>query len=72
MVIDLFQFLSSEVDPSRALEMEDELFLVLVQLWLGLLVGDLAHLFGITKASVVRIFQKWPEVMYHHLGFLIK
>ena len=60
------------VDASRTLQKEDEFFLVLVRLRLGLHVEDLGYRFGISNTSVTRIFQKWLEVMYHRLHFLIK
>ena len=71
VVLHLYQFLSPMVDPSRAREKEDEFFLLLVRLRLGLHLEDLAYRFGITNASVTRIIQKWLEVMYHRLQFLI-
>ena len=50
---------------------ENELFLVLVRLRLGLLVEDLAIRFCVTKSLISRVFQKWLDIMYIHLSFLI-
>ena len=50
---------------------ENELFLVLVRLRLGLLVEDSATRFCVTKSFVSRVFQKWLDVMYIRLSFLI-
>ena len=66
-----FMFLSPFVAPGRAIDFHDELFLVLVKLRLNLVTGDLAHRFGISVGLVSKIFQKWLDVMFVRLRFLI-
>ena len=68
----IFNFLSPHFAPSRSLPLEDELIMVLMRLRLGLLLEDLSARFGVTASFVSRCFQKWLEVMYHRLNFLIK
>ncbi|XP_064479145.1 uncharacterized protein LOC135392359 [Ornithodoros turicata] len=54
----------------RALSVENELFLVLCRLRVGLLEFDLAHRFGISQATVSRIFTSWINFAYLKLGAL--
>ena len=56
---------------STALTAEDEIFLTLVRLRLALFLDDLANRFDIATSTVSRIFQKWLDIMYSKLGFLI-
>ena len=56
---------------SFSLTIEDEIFLTLVRLRLVLIYEDLAHRFDISVASVSRIFQKWVDIMFAKLRFLI-
>ena len=56
---------------STTLTIEDEIFLTLVQLRLALFLDDLANRFDIAPSTVSRIFQKWLDIMYSKLGFLI-
>ena len=44
----------------RSMSPEQELFLVLIRLRLGLLVQDIAHRFSISTTQVSRIFKTWP------------
>ena len=67
----LFMFLSPYVAPGRAIPFHDELFLVLVKLRLNLVTGDLAHRCGISVGLVSKNFQKWLDVMFVRLSFLI-
>ena len=67
----LFLFLAVPSTTVTKLVPENELFLVLVRLRLGLLVEDLATRFCVTKSFVSRVFQKWLDVMYIRLSFLI-
>ena len=50
---------------------ENELLLVLMKLRLNLKVEDLAYRFGIAQSTVCRICQRWLDVMYKRLRFLI-
>ena len=50
----------------------DGLLMVLMRLRLNLRMEDLSYRFGISLTSVIEIFQKWIEVMFVHLKFLIK
>ena len=67
----IFCFLSPYVTPSSSLCLEDELFLVLIRLRLGLFLQDLANRFRVSPSVVSRIFQKWLDVMCARLTFLI-
>ncbi|XP_049524093.1 uncharacterized protein LOC119454626 [Dermacentor silvarum] len=51
----------------RRRTVENELFLVLVRLRLGLFEHDLAHRFGITQSTVSRICVSWINFMYIRL-----
>ena len=50
----------------------DRLLLTLMRLRLGLLVQDLAYRFGISNATVSKIFVAWVDAMFIHLKFLIQ
>ena len=67
----LFCFLSPHLTSSTGLYLEDELLLVLVRLRLGLFIRDIAIQFKISPSMVSRTFQKWLDVMYARLTFLI-
>ena len=67
----IFCFLSPYVTPSSRLCQEDELFLVLIRLRLGLFLQDLANRFQIYLSPASRIFQEWLDVMCTRLSFLI-
>lgn len=54
----------------RKLDQENELFLVLVRLRLGLFEQDLACRFSISQATVSRICSKWLNLMYARLATL--
>ncbi|CAN7974768.1 unnamed protein product, partial [Ixodes persulcatus] len=54
----------------RKLTMENELFLVLVRLRLGLFEHDLAHRFCIAHSTVSRICSSWINFMYLKLSTL--
>ncbi|CAN7976291.1 unnamed protein product, partial [Ixodes persulcatus] len=54
----------------RKLTMENELFLVLVRLRLGLFEHDLAHRFCIAQSTVSRICSSWINFMYLKLSTL--
>ena len=49
---------------------EQELFLVLIRLHLGLLVQDIAHRFNISTTQVSRIFKTWIIFLYQRLRVL--
>ena len=66
--VHLFMFLSPFVRPSRSLS---EFFLTLVWLHLNLFLEDLASRFSISVGITSKIFQKWFDVMFERLKFLI-
>jgi len=55
---------------NRALSKEDELFLALARLRLGLLLQHIANLFNISIVTVSRIFTSWINLLYFVLGSL--
>ena len=55
------------VGPSYKLPLQEQFFLTLVRLRLGLLELDVANRFGISQASVSRITTTWINLMYHSL-----
>ena len=67
----LFLFLAPPPSPFSKLSLENELFLVLIRLRLGLLLEDIATRFRIHTSMVSRIFQKWLDIMFIRLSFLI-
>ena len=76
----LFQFLVSYLSvehPSAKMgklkvSLPDGLLMVLMRLRLNLQIEDLSYRFGVSLSTVHDIFQKWIEVMFVHLKFLIK
>jgi hypothetical protein len=54
----------------RSMSPEQELFLVLIRLRLGLLVQDIAHCFRISTIQVSRIFKTWIVFLYQRLHAL--
>ena len=70
--VHLHMFLSPHVTPLASLSSENEFFLVLVRLRLGLLQEDLSDRFQVSSSTIVRILKKWLCVMYTKLKFLIK
>ena len=54
----------------RSMSPEQELFLVLIRLRLGLLVQDIAHRFSISTTQVSRIFKTWIVFLYQRLRAL--
>ena len=69
----LYHFLSPYIVSSSttALSPENGLLLVLVRLRLALLMEDLASLFNVSPSVASRTFQKYLQVMYCRLRFLI-
>ena len=51
---------------------EEELFMVLVGLRVGLTVTDLSLRFGISEFSVSKIFTSWINLLYFHLKDLFE
>ena len=76
----LFQFLLSHLtvyysnvkSNQKKISPSDELLMVLLRLQLNLCIEELSYRFGITSSTVSDIFQKWIEMMFIHLNFLIK
>lgn len=66
----LLLFLASPPSPFSKLSLENELFLVLVRLRLGLLLEDLAARFKVHSSVASRVFQKWLDIMFVRLSFL--
>ena len=67
----LYTFLSPYVTSSRCLPLDEEFFLTLVKLRLNLVFQDLSSRFSISLTSTSVIFQKWLNVMFIRLQFLI-
>ncbi|XP_070537880.1 uncharacterized protein [Ptychodera flava] len=58
---------SGKPGPERKLSLEEEFFLVIVRLKLGLLTVDLAYRFGISQSTVSRVFTTWINFLYTEL-----
>ena len=74
MFLHLFMFLSADVSPSKNITLEDELliyFPVLSRLRLKLSLQDLAIRMDLSLGKKSTIFQKWLDIMYVRLKFLI-
>ena len=56
---------------TSSLSIENEILLTLMRLKLSLFIDDLAIRFGTSAATVCRIFQKWIDIMFVKLKFLI-
>ena len=68
----LFMFLSPHIMKSTCMEVfDDEFLLTLVRVRLNLQLKDIAICFGISIGMASKIFQKWVDVMYIRLKFLI-
>jgi len=71
----LYMYLSPFLYNSRQTRvfhrLEDELLLVLMKLRLNLMTEDLACRFGASTGSVSRIIQKWLDVMFARMKFLV-
>ena len=71
MFLYLLFFLNVTTHSCCKLSPENELFLVLVRLRLGLLYNDISVRFNLSLSAVARIVQKWIDIMYQRLSFLI-
>ena len=60
----------SKCGKKRSMTAEQELFLVLVRLGLGLLLQDIAHRFNISTSQVSRIFKTWIVFLHQRLHAL--
>mgnify|MGYP002803995026 FL=1 len=60
----------SKCGRARSMSPEQELFLVLVRLRLGLLLQDLAHRYNISTSQVSRIFKTWIVFLHQCLRAL--
>ena len=67
----LLSYLSPEVKIGRCLSAREEFFLTLTKLRLNLMFVDLAQRFGISVGTASNIFNKWLEVMFVRMAFLI-
>ncbi|ESO88648.1 hypothetical protein LOTGIDRAFT_125704 [Lottia gigantea] len=61
---------SSGTGRPRSLRLIDEFFMVLMRLRLGLLLGDLADRFFVSKSTCGVICEKWIEYLHLKLSFL--
>ena len=66
------EMFSKDPYPKKAariakLKPEEELFMVLVRLRVGLTITDLALRFGISESSVSKIFTSWINLLFFHL-----
>ena len=69
----VFKFISIYVPKSRtSFSQENELLLVIMRLRLNLHLEDLAVRFSVSTSTAGFIFQKWIDVMFVRLQFLIK
>ena len=66
----LFLFLAAPASSCK-LSLEDEFFIALLRLKLGLLLEDIALRFDVSLSVVSRVFQKWLDLMYVRLSFMI-
>jgi len=55
-----------KVGPTFKLPLEEQFFMTLVRLRLGLLEHDIAYRFNISQASVSRITSTWINLMFHN------
>ena len=67
----LYTFLTPHVTPSNCLPLDEEFLLVLVKFRLNLMLQDVATRFSISLRSASLVFQKWLDVMFVCLRFLI-
>ena len=67
----LSAYLRMRWGPSRKLTLEQEFFLVLIKLRVGLLQYDLAHRIGISPSKVSQIFITWIKLLSKELSVLI-
>ena len=73
MFLHLYMFLVPHIiNQGKLLSRENEMFLVLLKLRLNLIYEDLAQRFGITTSTVCKIIDRWIEVMYYRLKFLVR
>jgi hypothetical protein len=71
MFLHIYLFLSPDVSSSKVVSLEDELFAVLCRLRLNLHLRDLAKRMNLSIGKMSRVFQKWIDVMFNRLKFLI-
>lgn len=61
---------SSKPGPSSYLSLEEEFFMVMVRLKVGLMGKDLGQRFGLSPSAVSKIFASWINLMYVELKVL--
>ena len=73
ILIHIFNLVSPFIKsgPTTSLTKFQQFILVLMRMRLDSLLQDLANRFGISMATVSRIFERWIDVMYIRLKFLI-
>uniref|UniRef100_A0A2C9JCP7 THAP-type domain-containing protein n=1 Tax=Biomphalaria glabrata TaxID=6526 RepID=A0A2C9JCP7_BIOGL len=63
--------LSFDAGRKNILRPVDQFFMTLMRLRLGLVLGDLSFRFSISTPTCSRIINRWIDIMYEHLSFLI-
>ncbi|XP_068712765.1 uncharacterized protein [Montipora foliosa] len=56
--------------PDSKLTLEEEFLIVMIRLKVGLFQKDLAHRFGMSEATISRVFTSWINLMYIELNDL--
>ncbi|KAK6168738.1 hypothetical protein SNE40_019923 [Patella caerulea] len=68
----IFETIKNDSLPKKkGLSEQNELFLTLIRIKRNLTVSDLGYRFGVSPSFVTRVFHKWLDLMYIHLGGLV-
>ncbi|XP_046576521.1 uncharacterized protein LOC124284492 [Haliotis rubra] len=62
---------SSKFGRPNSLSLIDQFFMLLMRLRLGLLVVDIANRFHVSRTTCARTINRWIDLMYKNLSFLI-